>query len=196
MLCARERWLGWTAPTCLRWAGSLALGLAVVHQLRLLVAPSTTGHARFAVLALPAGVLLAGAAVALALELASVRRGRAPAPPRISGRRAWLAATVALVALFVAQELFESLLLYGHPTGVTGIFAAGGWTAVPLAGAAGGVIALALAGVDRVLARAAAAAPQRQRPPAAMRPRPDAAWRPAGVLARKLASRAPPALPA
>jgi hypothetical protein len=196
MLWARERWVGWTAPACLRWVGALALGLAVVHQLRLLAAPSTSGHARFGVLALPAAVLLVGAVLALGLELAAVRRGRAAAPPRISMRRAWLAATVALVALFVAQELLESLLLHGHSTGVQGIFAAGGWTAVPFAVAAGGVIALALAGVDRVLARAAAAAPQRRHPPAARRPRPDAAWRPAGVLARKLASRAPPALPA
>jgi hypothetical protein len=31
-----------------------------VHQLRLLAAPATTGHARFAVLALPAVLLFAG----------------------------------------------------------------------------------------------------------------------------------------
>jgi hypothetical protein len=193
---ARDRRRRSTAPMCLRWASALALGLAVVHQLRLLAAPSSTGHARFAVLALPAALLLTGAVLALGLELGAVRRGRASASPRLSARRAWVVATVALIALFVTQELLESLVLSGHPAGLQGVFAVGGWTAVPLAVAAGGVIALALAGVDRVLGRAAPAAPRRRRAPTAPRQRADAVWRLAGVLARKLASRAPPALTA
>ena len=189
----RNRTTAWSAAGCLRWAGALALGLAVVHQLRVLAVPSSEGHAPFAALALPAAVLLAGAVLGLFVELADVRRGRAPAPPGLSLRRAWLVAALALVALFFAQELLEGALLQGHVAGLAGVVGAGGWIALPLAVVAGGILALALAGARSVLRRAAGAPVPRARARAPRRGRRDAAWRPAGVLARKLASRAPPA---
>jgi hypothetical protein len=188
----RDRWTAWRAPGCLRWAGCLAGGLVAVHQLRLLAAPSSDGHAPLVALAVPAAVLLAGAAIALAVELARVRGGRAAAPSRLSLRRAWVVATLALVALFVAQELLEGALLHGHASGLYGVFGLGGWTALPLAVAVGGVVALTLVGVRHALRRAAAPPRRAYRPRAVAAIRSEAAWRPAGVLARKLASRAPP----
>ena len=189
----RDRRTAWSAAGCLRWAGALALGLAVVHQLRVLAVPSSEGHAPFVALALPAAVLLAGAVLGLFVELAGVRRGRVPAPLGLSVRQAWLVAALALVALFVAQELLEGALLQGHVAGLAGVVGAGGWIALPLAVAAGGVVALALAGAQSVLRRAASAPLPCAQIRAPGRARRDAAWRPAGVLARNLASRAPPA---
>jgi len=189
----RDRRTAWSAAGCLRWAGALALGLAVVHQLRVLADPASVGHAPFAALALPAAILFAGAVLGLLIELADVRRGRAPAPPGLSLRRAWLVGALALVALFVAQELLEGVLLHGHAAGLAGVVGTGGWIALPLAVATGGVVALALAGAQSVLRRAASAPLPRARTRAPRSARHDATWRPAGVLARKLACRAPPA---
>ncbi|HEX4625467.1 MAG TPA: hypothetical protein VH231_13515 [Solirubrobacteraceae bacterium] len=188
----RDGWIAWSAPGCLRWAAGLSLGLLVVHQLRLLAAPSSDGHTPLLALAVPVGVLLMGAAVALAVELARIRRGCTAAPGRLSLRRVWIVATVALVALFVAQELLEGALLSGHAGGLVGVFGLGGWTALPLAVAVGGLVALALAGVHSVLRRAAADPLARRAPHPVPKPRTVALWRPAGVLACKLASRAPP----
>lgn len=190
---ACDRRAAWGGLGCLRWAGCLSVGLAVVHQLRVLAGPSSEGHAPFFALAVPAAVLVAGAVLGLVVELAGVSRGGAPVSQGLSLRRAWLLATVALVALFVAQELLEGVLLPGHAGGLAGVVSFGGWTALPLAVGVGGVVALALAGVGLALRRAAASPPQRERARSSLRTHRNAAWRPAGVLARKLASRAPPA---
>jgi hypothetical protein len=192
MEVARDRWTAFGAPGCLRWAGCLAVGLVAVHQLRLLAAPSSDGHAPLIALAVPSAVLLAGAAIALVVELAGIRRGRTPVPSRLSLRRAWVVASVALIVLFVAQELLEGMLLHGHASGLYGVFALGGWTAVPLAVAVGGVVALTLVGVRCALRRAAAPPRRPYRPLRVPSISSAGAWRPAGVLARKLASRAPP----
>jgi hypothetical protein len=189
---ASDRRPGWTAAGCLRWAACLAVGLAAVHQLRLFAAPSAEGHAPLSTLAVPAGVLLLGALIALVVELLGVRRGHAATPPPLSLRRTWVTAAVALLVLFIAQELIEELLLYGHPGGVAGIFGFGGWIAVPLAVAAGGLIALALAGVRRALRRIAPEPARRPHAAATRRPPAITFWPAASVLARKLASRAPP----
>jgi hypothetical protein len=88
----------------------------------------------------------------------------------------------------------HSSLSSGHPGGLTGVFGAGGWTAVPLSALAGVVLALALrmvrespklgAALDVVLPSC---------PPLATR---VASFRPAGrrrsPLARVGAQRAPP----
>jgi hypothetical protein len=190
---ARDPRTAWSVSACLRWAGSLSVALVVVHQLRLLAAPSSEGHTPLVALAVPAAVLLAGAALGLVVELAWVSRGRAPVPQGLSLRRAWLLATVALIALFVAQELLEGVLFPGHASGLAGVVSFGGWTALPLAVAVGGVVALALAGVRLALRRAAPTPLQPEGAGPSLRTYRNAAWRPAGVLARKLASRAPPA---
>jgi hypothetical protein len=193
MRYARDRWSAWSAAAGLRWGACLSVGLVAVHQLRLLAAPSSNGHAPVVALLVPAGVLLTGAALAVAGELVGIRRGRAPAPSRWSLRRVWLVATLALIALFVAQELLEGLLLHGHGAGLVGVFGLGGWTALPLAVAVGGIVALIMVGVRSALARVAGAGRRRERPRAVARRRLAAWWRAAGVLARNLASRAPPA---
>jgi hypothetical protein len=190
---ARERWSAWSAAAGLRWGGCLSVGLIAVHQLRLLAAPSSAGHASVVALLMPAGVLMAAAALALVGELVGIRRGRAPAPGCASPQRVWVVATLVLIALFVAQELLEGLLLHGHEAGLAGVFGLGGWTALPLAVAVGGIVALIMVGVRSALSRAAGAPRRRERPRAVPRRRLAASWRPAGVLARKLASRAPPA---
>jgi len=189
----RGRWSAWSAATALRWSGCLSVGLIAVHQLRLQAAPSSVGHAPLLALLVPAGVLLAGGALAAVGELAGIRRGLVPAPERLSVRPAWVVATLALVALFVAQELLEGLLLQGHQAGLAGVLGLGGWTAFPLAFAVGGIVAITLVGVRSALRRAAVTTRRRLAPRAGTKRRGAASWRPAGVLARKLASRAPPA---
>jgi hypothetical protein len=190
---ARHRWAAWSAARSLRGAGCLSIGLLVVHQLRVLAGPSSEHHAPFSALAVPSLVLLVGALVALAFELAGVRRGRAPTPKCLSIRRAWLMATLALLVLFVAQELLEGLFLHGHVGGLAGVYGLGGWTALPLAIAMGGIVALAVVGMHSALRRAADTGVSREPTALASRAHAAATWRPAGVLARKLASRAPPA---
>ena len=103
-----------------------------------------------------------------------------------------MAATLALVAVYTAQELIEGALASGHPPGLEGVVGAGGWAALPIAAVLGVGVALLLHGAEALLERAAARA--RHRRGAAPRE-----WLPivrllpcrAG-LARRLAGRAPP----
>ena len=46
----------------------------------------------------------------------------------------WAACTFALVVIYAAQELIEGAVLVGHLPGLAGVFAFGGWWAVPAAG--------------------------------------------------------------
>lgn len=63
----------------------------------------------------------------------------------------WLAATAALVAIYVSQEFLESLFATGHPGGLAGIFGSGGWWAIPAAACVGLVLAAVFHGARRVL---------------------------------------------
>jgi len=134
-----------------------------VHQLRYAIgyghdsghALARQGHAYF-------DVLLPFVAALGLVALASIVR--APVA-RTDGRRrsfarTWAIIVAALVAAYVAQELFEGLLSSGHPAGLAGVFGAGGWTAIPLAIPVALLVALGLRG-DAPLA---AAAPERARP--------------------------------
>lgn len=63
----------------------------------------------------------------------------------------WMLCTGALVAIFAGQELLEGWFAVGHPAGVSGIFAYGGWWAVPAAACIGLVLAAAFHGARRIV---------------------------------------------
>ncbi len=134
----------------------LALGALAVHQARYGLAIAAGAHEaggghRHAYLELLAPALVGAtlAAVCLSLVAAAVRRRR----PRsrlglgVTERAALYAA--GLVAVYVVQELFESLIA-GHPGALATAFGTGSWLIVPLAMAFGAVAAL----VGRLLDRA------------------------------------------
>jgi len=63
----------------------------------------------------------------------------------------WLACSVALIAIFVAQEFLEGLFVSGHPAGLIGIFGYGGWWSLPVAVCIGLVLAAVFHGARWVL---------------------------------------------
>lgn len=63
----------------------------------------------------------------------------------------WLVCAAALVMIYAAQESLEGLLVAGHPGGLVGIFAYGGWWSVPAALAVGLVVAAAFHGANWLL---------------------------------------------
>ena len=112
-------------------------------------------------------------------------------------RTLWLAATVSLLGVFGAQESAEWLLSHGRLPELADILGAGGWTAVPLAVAAGALIALLLRGAATVLRWALGRRRRplgRLAPPAPLVPRRPRLAAARSVLARRLAGRGPPAL--
>jgi hypothetical protein len=108
-----------------------------------------------------------------------------------------LASISGLLAVYCSQELLEGMFSAGHPNGFAALAAQRGWVALPLAIALGLLVALALRGAAAVEAHVASHARRMRIAPArsllAGSLRPRHAERPrAGVLASKLASRAPP----
>jgi hypothetical protein len=175
----------------------------VVHQLRYRIAYGSRagqvlaaqGHSYLNSFAPWLALLLAIALGLLVLRVARAAAGRADEGRRRSLAGLWGLATASLVAIYAAQELLEGFFATGHPAGVAGVFGHGGWWALPLAAAAGAVVAALLrAGCALVSAarRLAASRPLRLAPPSVLRLRPvDVALRPA--LAGAAAGRAPPA---
>jgi len=129
-------------------AAFLLAGALGVHELRYLLAFG--GEARSALAHHGHGYLtlltpLLGMLTALGLAVGLVRAAAAPSVGSgalVRVRRLWPAASAALLAIYVSQELLEGLLSPGHPTGWAGVFGSGGWVAVPLACAFGVVVAL------------------------------------------------------
>ena len=188
----------------IRLASILAVGAFALHQLRYLIAfggSSSTelaqeGHRYMSALLPPVSVLVLAAIVA---TLIRGTEGASPSRPPLARRSAIFAA--ALLAVFVGQELFEGLLATGSPAGLGGVFAGGGWIALPLALGIGTLAALlvrALEGVERAIAVMHAERRARPRPPAVSgRALSARAIRLAGVpLAFGLARRPPPPAPA
>ena len=184
----------------LRGCALLGAAALAVHELRYLAgwgagaehALASHGHS-YLDSATPAVLLLL--TVSLGAFLARLARGGGPYGGRRLGFwRLWLLASLALLAIYTSQELIEGALTPGHPSGLDGVFGTGGWTAVPLAGLFGALVALLLRGAEAVLARVAArgslglAAPVRQQ----IRPGREVLVRVRGGLARHLAGRAPP----
>lgn len=155
----------------------------------------SAAHAYLPWLSAAAAVVLFLAVVHLTTSL-----GRGGAPPRLpSGRALWLAASTCLLAVFATQECLETLFAHGHLPGVVELLGGGGWTAVPFAIAAGGVIALLLRGAERVVRWALAFAGSRplacHAARAVVSPPRTVLAPPSCVLARRLAGRAPPLCP-
>jgi len=188
----------------LRCFALLGSGAIALHELRYLIGyGGDAGHALAAqghgyLDAVTATVALALVA-ALAVLIAAVVRVGAPAAARTARpwRVRWLAASGALLAVFVAQELVEGALSPGHPAGLAGVAGNGGWIAVPLALAIGAVVAVLLRGADAVIARFAGSPRRpRLRPPRIALPRAPLHVPPRAValLAAPGAPRAPPLL--
>ena len=196
-------------PPALRGAALMPAAALAVHQLRYELAFGANanhvlmaqGHAYLASLT-PWIVLLTTLSVGATLGTLAQRWAGAPrrsGPRRAAGLGVWLAAALALLAIYSGQELLEGLLATGHPGGLAGVFGDGGWWALPLALLAGGVLALALRGVraaEQVLAAASPArglAQLRARALDALLVRPAAPQLVAPApLARAAAGRAPP----
>ena len=184
----------------LRAGALLGLGALSVHELRYLVgygqdagrALSAHGHSY---LTLATTLVVLGCILALGVFLAAIARGDG----NRRGRRSKLlpvavSAALALIAIYSVQELLEGLVASGHPSGVAGVWGAGGWSAAPIASAIGVVIALLLRGAEAVLAhfgRGRTRLRWRGCVPAPRPPERPAIARQVG-LARHLAGRAPP----
>jgi hypothetical protein len=113
-----------------------------------------------------------------------------------SFKRLWVAATGALLAVYVGQELLEGFLATGHPTGLVGVFGDGGLWALPASALVGAGLAFWIRGAAEVVARVArlrAARTARVRAAEARRypPRP-VVFAPPSPLAAAAAGRAPP----
>ena len=137
-------------------------------------------------------------AVACGGFLATLAAPRREAPDRMRTGRVWMAASGALTGIYLLQETLEGMLAGGHPAGVAGTLADGGWTAVLFALVVGALIALTLRGAG-VVSEAAArwlrppvwvSAPATTTFPRLVEPRAPRR----ALLARHLAGRAPPAI--
>ena len=141
-------------PTSFRLGALLAAGVLAVHELRYRVLDAEAGAGAAEAGHGYLGALTAGTGVVLVLALghlvqlwAAGRRDHA----RARGHALWLAASGAVLAGYVGQELVAGWLSSGHPAGLAGLLAHGGWVAVPLSVACGGVIALVVRSVTAVL---------------------------------------------
>lgn len=191
-----------------RAASLLSLGALAVHELRYLFAYghragealASQGHAYLSNLggALVTLTLATLLATLLAGGLAPAAR-RPDQPPAF--RRTAVLYSLALLAIFCAQELTEGAVAAGHPAGLAAVLAHGGWVALPLALAAGALCSLAciaLQGVEQTLARSAPRRRAPRRPPALAEPNAAPARLPLASLnlAFGFARRPPPLLPA
>lgn len=147
----------------MRAAALLSAGAYAVHELRYLVgyggsaphAQAEQGHAYLQVLGPITGGVLA---VTFGWFLAGLARPPADRRPAQLGAlgRPWLASSVALLVIYVVQELLEGALASGHPAGIAGVLGTGGWSAAAFALAVGALIALLLRGADAAVVWSAA----------------------------------------
>jgi hypothetical protein len=192
------------APLSLRGAAIMPGAALAVHQLRYRLAfgsrssheLAAQGHAYLASLA-PWVVLLAALAIGASLgRLAKTwQHGELGERRRHPTLRIWLTCALALVAIYVAQELLEGLLATGHPVGLRGVFGDGGWWALPAAGLTASLLALAMRGGEALVAALAMPPAPRLGSRAVLLPRRPTAPTSAllNPLARAAAGRAPPA---
>ena len=125
------------------------------------------------------------------------RRPRRPdhRPPDSGTARIWALCALLLLGLYCAQELTEGALAAGHAGGLAGVAGSGGWLALPLAIAVGGILALMLRAGDALVQLLSGLRSRRRVAPAprstrlASAPRSD--WRLAGRFGVS-AGRAPP----
>jgi hypothetical protein len=188
----------------LRIAALLAAGALGLHELRYRVgyeehaeeALGTQGHGYLSFAGALVAVLLLTACLGFALSLIRAWRGYGDQPARPSLTRTWLSASAALSTVYAGQEWLEGLLAVGHPTGLSGIVAHGGWTAFLIAFVVAALVALLLRGTCAAIAFAAGRARTR-RPRVRSRVhlrRTAVLLPPLAALARHLAARGPPPL--
>lgn len=176
-----------------------ALGL---HELRCATGAGEHAHAELAreahgylaVVTPVVALLVVVAAAHLAVRLGIARRSartRRYAPP--GALHVWWLASLALLTVSIGQELVEVSATAGALEDLGGVFAHGGWTAVPLAILSGGLVALVVRGSDGafVLLSGTPAVPRRHELPG--RPGCGHVRRPRAPLPDFGAERAPPA---
>lgn len=165
----------------------MGAGTFAVHQLRYALSYGHTvgGHAYLVPVA---GVLVALLLFAAAALLARVARRADEPAPRFG--RLWAGTSVALVCVYTVQESLESVFSGQVPGG----FAHGGWVTIPLAAAAGLLIALLMRGAAAATRIASGRAPWRAPAPGAPLAIVVSPWapRPTRAAARHLAARGPP----
>lgn len=146
-----------------RAAVVLAAATFALHQLRYAIGYGShgeqelaaQGHAYLGVL----GPAIVGALAVCAAQFLHALSGPRQAPGVRRWGPAWLAASVALLAVYAGQELIEGLLATGHPGGLAGVFGHGGLVAIPLALAGGALVACAAREARHALSRGAGARP-------------------------------------
>jgi hypothetical protein len=132
----------------LRTSASIALGAFVLHQLRYLVgygdgagaALGAQGHAYLEAI-LPLMIVFATSSLVGTFVAAAFLAPRTTAARRSAG---WAFCAAALLVVFGLQETVEGLLFTGHPGGLSAVLGHGGWVAIPIAVAVGGVVSLLL----------------------------------------------------
>ena len=177
----------------------------LVHQLRFMLAFGAgagaelhrTGHS-YLHSVVPWIVLLIALSVGAFLRAAGRALAGHRSLPRytLSLTGLWALCSAALVAIYVSQEFLEGLFATGHPAGLAGIFAYGGWWSIPAAIGVGLVLATVFHGARWVLdevahrrARLIQVAPDRE--PAMLRPR-DVLLLPPAPLVSGWSGRGPP----
>jgi hypothetical protein len=184
----------------------LPLAAFTVHQLRYLFAFGghagavlrATGHTYLnsivpwivALVAVVAGAFLRALGRACARETTA---------PRYAASLAglWLACSLALIGIYIGQELLEGIFLAGHPTGWVGVFGYGGWWALPSAAIVGLVLASLLHGALWVLREVArrvgtSSLPPRRHELGRSRPADDIFFSARGPLVGGWSDRGPP----
>jgi hypothetical protein len=193
-----EEWPVMSRLWRLRAAVLTLAGALLVHEGRYLFAPPEHEHALAAAHTYLGWLVpTAGALLFLAFAQVAARIGRVRGEDvRLPGVGAlWVGAAGCLLSVFLVQECAEGFIAHGELPLLGDILGAGGWVAVPLCAAVGGLVALLLAGAARVLRWAIARRSTPRRRLGAVRTRAVVALVPrASVLARRLAGRAPPAV--
>jgi hypothetical protein len=182
----------------LRAATFVAAGAFAVHELSYLAGSGAADSSALERHSYLSGLLPALAVLAALTLLATVEGGLAgPRVRRRSPLSRILTYTAAILAVFLAQEAAESLVVGGGPAALGAVLAHGGIVAVPLALGFGTLAWLAVRGLEAVEERiatrfAGSAAPGRAG--ASLRPRwLDVVLKPA-ILAGCAAARAPPSI--
>jgi hypothetical protein len=175
----------------LRPVAALATGALALHELRYrLAGASPAADGAHAYLPGAEALVLVLLVVAGGAWLRAMARGDARDERPPSFARGWLRAGAALLAVHLGQEATEALVATGGVVGALG----GAWTAVPLALALGGLVALVLRGADSAVRaarrRGSLAHPASVPSAACLVPSPDAPVR--TVLSPGRAGRAPP----
>ena len=110
------------------------------------------GHSYLSSLAPWIAILISVVAGAFLRSLGRAMAGHRSFPRyTVSFLGLWAACTCCLVAIYIAQELLEGFFARGHPGGLAGVFAYGGWWAIPAAVCVGLVVAAICHGARWVL---------------------------------------------